>query len=467
MAVDNSLLKLIPKVDDMINNEKIAGAAQNISRPIVVEAIREVIDETREKILNAGEYKAPTPDADRLAEEIILRFERKNEMNLRKVINATGVILHTNLGRAPLSGDIRGKVWEIAENYSTLEYNIRTGERGSRYDHVSGLITKITGAEAAFAVNNNAAAVVLVLNTLAKGSRVIVSRGELVEIGESFRLPDILKQSGAELIEIGSTNKTRLPDYENALMENGPAVLLKVHTSNYKIVGFTEEVSLTELVGLGRKYSVSVIHDLGSGALIDFGKYGITGETTVQESVSAGADLVCFSGDKLLGGPQAGIIAGKKSLIDKIKKNPLTRAFRIDKLTLAALEATLRLYIDPENAVSSIPSLSMMTMPPEIIYSRADNLHAMLKAKVRNCAVSLEDGYSQVGGGSLPLLNLPARIVKIKPERVSTQELEEHLRDRRVPIIVTIRKDQICLDVRTVALEDFPLIVNAFEDILN
>ena len=463
----NDLLRAIPKVDDMLNNEKIAEAAQNMGRQIVVESIREIIDEERGNIINSEEYEADRLNPDRLASEIISRAGQKNEMNLKRVVNATGVILHTNLGRARLTGEIRDKVWEIAENYSTLEYNINTGERGSRYDHVSGLITKITGAEASFAVNNNAAAVLLILGTLAKGARVIVSRGELVEIGESFRLPDIMEQSGAELVEVGSTNKTRLSDYEHAIGEDKNAILLKVHTSNYKIVGFTEEVPLCELVKLGNRLGIPVIHDLGSGALVDLGKYGITGETTVQESVSAGADVICFSGDKLLGGPQAGIIAGRKSLIDKMKRNPLTRAFRIDKLSLAALEATLRLYLEPESVVAKIPALSMMTAPYEELKERAENLYNLLTDKIKHCTISIEDGYSQAGGGSLPLLDLAARVIKIKPEKISVNELEESLRNRRVPVIVRIHKDQICLDVRTMGDEEFPLVVSALEEVLN
>ena len=464
---NNELLRLIPKVDDMINNEKVAEAAQNMSRQIVIESVREIIDEERERILNSQDYDAGRLDEGRLAGEMISRAVRKNEMSLRRVVNATGVILHTNLGRARLADVIKDKVWEIAENYSTLEYNIQTGERGSRYDHVSGLIAKLTGAESAFAVNNNAAAVMLVLSTLAKGSRAIVSRGELVEIGESFRLPDIMTGSGAELVEVGATNKTRLSDYENAIAEDKTGILFKAHTSNYRIVGFTEEVPLCDLVGLGRKHGLPVVHDLGSGALIDLKQYGIAGETTVQESLSAGADVVCFSGDKLLGGPQAGIIAGKKALIDRMRKNPLTRAFRIDKLSLAALEATLRLYLDPDNALSQIPALSMMATPAEALRDRADELYGLLAGKVKNCVISVEDGYSQAGGGALPLLDLPARIIKVKPEKMSLNEAEERLRGRSVPVIVRIHKDQICLDVRTVRPAEFLLIAQAFAEILN
>ena len=463
----NELLRLIPKVDDMINNEVLTEAADKAGRQIILDAVREVIDETRNRILDSQDVEPDDLNINSLLKKIVLRACSVNEMNLKKVINATGVILHTNLGRAPINRELRDKVWEIAENYSTLEYNVQTGERGSRYDHVQGLITKITGAEAAFTVNNNAAAVMLALNTLAAGKSVVVSRGELVEIGESFRIPEIMEKSGAKLVEVGSTNKTRLSDYEKAVADGETGALLKVHTSNYRIVGFTEETGLSELVELGKTRGIPVLHDIGSGLLIDLGKYGIPGEITVQDSIKAGADIVCFSGDKLLGGPQAGIIAGKKDLIDKMKKNPLTRAFRTDKLTLAALEATLRLYLDTDSAVSRIPALSMITMPKEVLRQRSDILYELLVENVKNCVIFAEDGCSQAGGGSLPLFELPARIVKVKPLKLSANELEERLRNNRVPVIARINRDNVCLDVRTIRDEDFHLVVAAFTEILN
>ena len=413
---NNELLRLIPKVDDMVNNKKLSEAAGSGSRHLMLEAVREVIDETRNKLLSSETADPDDLNLNKIIEKIIGKIESSNEMSLKRVINATGVILHTNLGRAPLNAELAAKIWEIAEGYSTLEYNVATGERGSRYDHVGGLLSKLTGAEAAFAVNNNAAAVLLALNTLAKGARVIVSRGELVEIGESFRIPEIMEQSGAELVEVGSTNKTRLSDYEKAIAKGEAGALLKVHTSNYKIVGFTEEASLMELVKLGKSYNIPVLFDLGSGAIADLSRFGIEGEMTVRESIALGADVVCFSGDKLLGGPQAGIIAGRKTLVEKMKRNPLTRAFRIDKLTLAALEGTLKLYLDPESAVSRIPALSMMTMGIEEIKARADILYSLMSDKVKNCTVVIDDGYSHAGGGSLPLLELPTRVIKVKPQ---------------------------------------------------
>jgi L-seryl-tRNA(Ser) seleniumtransferase len=416
--------------------------------------------------LQFKEGEAASPDLDVLIDQVILRALSKNEMSLKRVVNATGIILHTNLGRALLSGVIKDKVWEIAENYSTLEYDVQTGKRGSRYDHVESLITKITGAEAAFVVNNNAAAVLLALSTFAKGEGVVVSRGELVEIGESFRLPEILEQSGARLIEVGSTNKTRLSDYRKAIEEEKPGLLLKVSTSNYRIVGFTEEAETSELKKLGNEYGIPVIYDLGSGLLTDLSMYGISGEPAIRESVAAGADIICFSGDKLLGGPQAGIIVGKADMVGKMRKNPLTRAFRIDKLTLAALEATLRLYIEPESAVKYIPTLSMMTEQPDSIKNRAERLFGLLEALIKNGGISIEDGQSQVGGGALPTLNLPTSIIKINTIKPNVQELEAMLRNNSIPVITRIHKDHICLDARTIRDADFEFIVKAFEKII-
>lgn len=467
MPVKSELLRLIPKVDDIVNNEKIVKISEEVCRQIVVDSIRKKIDETRERILHLGEHDLFEVDTEKMIEEIISIIQANNEMNLKRVVNATGVILHTNLGRAPLYHGLKDKVWEIAENYSTLEYNIDTGKRGSRYAHVEEIITKIVGTESALVVNNNAAAVLLILSTLAKGNQVIVSRGELVEIGESFRIPEIMKQSGAELVEVGATNKTHLSDYQDAIVDGKTGALLKVHPSNYRILGFTEEVELSELVKLGKSHGIPVIHDLGSGALIDFRKYGVSGEATVFDSVTAGADIICFSGDKLLGGPQAGIIIGNKALINQMKRNPLTRAFRIDKLTLAALEATLRLYFDQEKAIAHIPTLSMITMPLEVIIENAKRLHNLLMDQVKNCSLALEEGNSQVGGGSMPLQELPTRLIRIKPENIAVQALEEQLRGCQIPIIVRIHKDQIYLDVRTIKEDDFEYIVNIFKSFLN
>jgi L-seryl-tRNA(Ser) seleniumtransferase len=463
----NELLRQLPKVDDLINNTSIAEAAKHACHSIVLDAVRETLDEVRRGILNADVVDACLLGVDYLTDEIIKKITNKKTMNLRRVINATGVVLHTNLGRALLSNSIRDEVWEAAANYSTLEYDIKSGKRGSRNSHISGLIRNLTGCESAIAVNNNAAAVMLALNTLADGKKVVVSRGELVEIGESYRLPDIMLQSGAALVEVGTTNKTRISDYEGAVNEGDVGAILKAHTSNYRIMGFTEEVPLKELVKLGNKRGIPVIHDLGSGSLVDLTKYGLEYEPTVQESVSAGADVTCFSGDKLLGGPQAGILAGSESFINKMKKNPLARVFRIDKLTLAALEATLRIYLDSENAVNIIPALHMLSMPYDLIKTRAARLFDMLESRLGFCSISSEEGHSQVGGGALPLQVLQSMIIKIKPCRIALPEAEELLRNNCVPVIVRIHRDHICLDVRTVHDDEFQLVAEAFERILN
>ena len=459
-------------MDDIAKNEKISEAARSVGRKVVLESVREAIDETRNKILNSkdgaegvksGECGPFEPD--KLIEDILSKVELKTKMNLKRVVNATGIIIHTNLGRALLSKEIKEKVWEIAENYSNLEYNVHTGKRGSRYDHVRELITRLTGAQSSMVVNNNAAAVLLVLNTLAQGAGVAVSRGELVELGESFRLPEILEKSGATLVEVGSTNKTRVSDYRKVIETGEASLILKVNPGNYQIVGFTEEATISELKELGGEYGVPVIHDLGSGALVELGAYGIRGETTVHESVSAGADITCFSGDKLLGGPQAGVIAGKQELIEKMAKNPLTRAFRIDKLTLAALEATLRLYLNHEDAIGCIPVLSMIMEPLKSIYSRAKVLCSLIRSRADHCSVYVADGYSQIGGGALPLQNLPTTIIKVKPENFSLQELEERLRTGQNPVITRVHKDYIWLDVRTIREEEMSTVMNAFGEI--
>ena len=471
MQNKQALLRSIPKVDDVFNHEKIVDMMAVSSRRVIMDAIRKVIDQRRTEILEITEItntakESMSIDIESIIEDVVKEIQKANEMSLRRVINATGVILHTNLGRASLYSGIKDRLWEIAENYSTLEFDIATGKRGSRYDHVEAILTKLTGAESAMVVNNNAAAVMLILSTLGKGLDVVVSRGELVEIGGSFRIPDIMAQSGAHLVEVGTTNKTHLYDYERAIRSDETGAFLKVHTSNYRILGFTEAVTLDDLVALGHTHDIPVIHDLGSGSLIDFSKFGIEGEMSVHESVASGADIVCFSGDKLLGGPQAGIIIGKKHLIEQMKRNPLTRAFRIDKLTLAALEATLRLYLDPDKVMTQIPLLEMMTMPLEVIREKAMRLYRLLSDRTQRGHISLEEGISQVGGGSMPLQELPTVLVKIKPVELSVQQLETDLRQSQIPIIVRIQKDHILLDVRTIHERDFEYISNTIDWLL-
>jgi L-seryl-tRNA(Ser) seleniumtransferase len=374
--------------------------------------------------------------------------------------------VHTNLGRSLLAREAIENVAVIAGRYSNLEYNLKAGKRGSRYSHVEELVCEICGVEAAVVVNNNAGAVLLCLETLARNKAVVVSRGELVEIGGSFRVPDVMSKSGAILREVGTTNRTHPDDYENALEEN-TALLLKVHRSNFSVVGFTAEVGLQELVKLGAKHHIPVMEDLGSGTFVDFSKYGLQKEPTVQDSVKTGVDVISFSGDKLLGGPQAGLIVGKKHIIERIKKNPLTRALRIDKMTLAALESTLRFYPQEEGAISKIPTLRMITEPVARVAQRANLLRQRLQA-IGNSRLQHEriDLASKAGGGALPLLELPSCGVSLRIEGVSTNTLEKRLRAYDPPIIVRIEGDSIILDLRTMQENEIPTIISAFQTIL-
>lgn len=462
------ILRQLPKVDELLVNENIKPYLNQVPRTIVIDAIRQQIDAVRNTILSglADEIlENGQLNLEYLIQKITFAIEEKNQKSLRKVINATGTILHTNLGRSLISDEIKEYVFEIASRYSTLEYDVKEGKRGSRYSHVEKIITQLTKTEAALVVNNNAAAMMLILSTVAREKEVIVSRGELVEIGGSFRIPEIMEQSGAILKEVGTTNKTHLRDYVHALDEERTGALLKVHTSNYRILGFTEEVDLKEMVDLGKNKDIPVIHDLGSGALIDLNEYGIFDEPTVMESINTGVDICCFSGDKLLGGPQAGIIIGKKEWIDKMKKNPLTRAFRIDKLTLAALEGTLHLY-QREEAVEKIPTLKMITMEKDEIKSRAIEIYNVIK-DLKNVEVRLIEGFSQIGGGSVPLYELPSWMIEIKPSIISVNELEKALRTQRLPIIARIYKDAVLLDARTIEKESLQYVAKTIKQMFN
>lgn len=461
------ILSTLPSVDELLNHKKILSLVQEVPRRVVVNEIRRSIENYRKKILQIDETSLNTfkIDIEEIIYNIISNSHKFMRMNLREVINGTGTVLHTNLGRSLLSNNIKDEIWNVASGYSTLEIDVSTGKRGSRYSHVTEIIKFLTGAEDALVVNNNAAAVMLVLSTMAKNKEVIVSRGELVEIGGSFRVPDVMEQSGAKLVDIGTTNKTHLWDYENAISEN-TAAFLKVHTSNYKILGFTDSVSVKDLVDLGNKNNVPVIEDLGSGVLVDLQKYGLTHEPTVQESVAAGADIVTFSGDKLLGGPQAGIIVGKKCFIDKMKKNPLTRAFRIDKLTMAALEATLKLYLDEENAIKNIPTLKMLTESLDSIRQRTNILYEMILSKGLDLEVNISNDYSEVGGGSLPLEKLPTYTLTLRSKSISVSQLESRLRKYSIPIFTRVQDDRVILDLRTIKQEQYEIIVQALVEVM-
>ncbi|MDY0094248.1 MAG: L-seryl-tRNA(Sec) selenium transferase [Candidatus Vecturithrix sp.] len=457
--MNRHLLRHIPKVDDLLQDKAILVLLEHSPRRIVVEAIRKVLEELRQAILQDGLQELSQQNIiDRIRAGVLVQIQR----HLKRVINGTGIIVHTNLGRSNLSQKAIEAVVETADHYSNLEYDLQKGQRGSRYSHVEETLCELLGCEAALVVNNNAAAVLLALSTLGKGKEAIVSRGELVEIGGSFRIPDVMQQGGCVLSEVGTTNRTHLRDYEQALNEN-TALILKVHTSNYRIVGFTKSVSLQDLKTLALKAGVPLVEDMGSGLLISLMPYGLVDEPTVQESLTAGVDVITFSGDKLLGGPQAGIIVGKKPYIEAMKKHPLNRALRIDKMTLAALEATLMHYRDTHDALTAIPTLRAIAVPVSELYDKAERLFALL----REAAIPADiiATASQVGGGALPVQELPSYGVALQLAGYSPNQLEETLRKGTPPIIGRIVKDQYLLDVRTLEEEEFLQIVTQLEQL--
>lgn len=455
------MLRAIPKVDELLGMEPLQALAGQMPAPALREAVREELEALRRRIL-AGDIDH-IPNREDLCAAVCRRAREASLPSLRGVVNGTGVTLHTNLGRACLSHRAVEAVVGVAGGYSTLEYDVDAGRRGSRHSHVEALLCAVTGAEGAMVVNNNAAAVLLILSALGKGGEVITSRGELVEIGGSFRVPDIMVQCGCALREVGTTNKTHLSDYERAITPETRA-LLKVHTSNYKIMGFTESVPLAELVALGRERGLPVIEDLGSGSLVDLEQFGIHGEPTVQQSVQAGVDIISFSGDKLLGGPQAGIIIGRKDYIETLKKHPLARALRVDKMTLAALRETLYAYTDPAMAVREIPTLAMLAVPEHVLREKAELLcRALADRGVTARTVPAQD---QVGGGSVPTQLLPAWAVAIDPGRLTVDGLEAALRRRERPIIGRITHEQYLLDTRTLWESDFDYIAEAAAEVI-
>lgn len=456
MTDKNKMLRQLPKVDELIHVMR-EGGWSGVPEIIIKTAVRKEIDTVRQRILSEHDYQFSSVD---LLRRIHAEIEAASRPHLRKVINATGIVLHTNLGRARLSKAVSEQLAALGGGYSNLEYNLENGERGSRYEHVEGLLTMLTGAEAALVVNNNAAAVYLILDSVAKGQEVIVSRGELVEIGGSFRVPEIMQASGCRLVEVGTTNKTHRFDYEAQLNEHTGA-LLKVHTSNYKIIGFTEDVSLQELREVADSRGLPVIYDMGAGLLADLQAFGFGGEPTVRQCLEEQADLVCFSGDKLLGGPQAGIIVGKAKYIQQMKKNHLLRALRIDKLTLAALELTLRQYLSPEDALKQIPTLRMLTTGAADLKAKAEQLYAMLvPSQGRNYEVIPIE--SQVGGGSMPGLSLPSFGVAAAIDGISADRLEQMLRASSIPVIGRIVKDRVVLDVRTIESDELNVVAACF-----
>ena len=446
-SMDSSLFRKIPQLNELLCEPPVAALEQAWSREEIVAALRIVLDNVR----NDVRMGSPLPDfaSNDFANKIRTELHQRREPSLRPIINATGIVIHTNLGRAPLAPSALKAIEETARGYTNIEMTLATGKRGSRYDHVRELLRELTGAEDAIVVNNCAAAVTLCLATLAKGREVIVSRGELIEIGGSFRIPDIVTQNGAVLREVGTTNKTKLSDYETAVNEH-TAVLLKTHTSNYRIIGFTAKPSVKELSELAEAQKLNFIEDLGSGTLIDLSEYGIADEPTVAQRIAQGVHLVTFSGDKLLGGPQCGIIAGKAHLIDRLKSNPLLRAMRIDKLSLAALEATLRLYKPPHVAENDVPVLRMLTTAKEDLEKAAQEFAKQINP-MDHMTCRVEELDSEAGGGSLPGTALPSFGVRLRCDHLSTTEFATALRASKPPIIARVSGGDVVMDMRTIA----------------
>lgn len=450
MKNKNELLRKLPKVDECLNALESFIQEHKIPMRLAKKAIQTSIEEIRADVLN-GSIKEIDKSDEAWADLFVSAINDLTSFNLRRVINGTGVIVHTNLGRSLLSDDVTAQLAVAGSNYTNLEFDLATGKRGSRYSLVEELICDLTGAEAALVVNNNAAAVLIVLETLARDKEVVVSRGQLVEIGGSFRIPDVMKKSGAHLVEVGATNRTHLYDYENAISES-TGLLLRVHTSNFRIIGFTSEVPAAELNELGTKYNIPVMEDLGSGCLIDLSQYGLPAEPTVQEVVKSGIDVVTFSGDKLLGGPQAGIIVGKKKVIDLIKKNPLNRALRIDKFTLASLEGVLRQYYDPVRVLSENRTLKMISEDTASIKKRAQRLKRRIgNTLTQFCTFTVVPAVSRVGGGALPEYSLESWAVELKPREKDVATLEKDFRALPVPVIGRIENDRFLIDLRTIS----------------
>lgn len=451
---DKSLLRLIPKVDSVLDHPAVKELFKTVPELMVKDAVRREIDHTRSMVLGGKIADDFDLSLDSVAGAAAVRVMEMDRPRLRRVINATGVVIHTNLGRSPLPEEAVRQIGMAARGYSNLEYDIDAGVRGSRDDLVEELLCRLTGAQAATVVNNNAAAVMLLLRTMALGKEAVVSRGELVEIGGSFRIPDVMEASGARLTEVGTTNRTRISDYRKAITAD-TGLLLKVHTSNYRILGFAEEVSIEELAALGKEHGLPVAVDLGSGCFVDLRDLGLKhSEPTVKEILAQGAEVVTFSGDKLLGGPQAGIIVGAREHLQAIKKNPMKRALRVGKLTLSALESVLKAYLDPATAAEKIPTLRMIAASKEALASRVRRFGRKLSDL--QVEVTTIPSVSRVGGGSLPLEELPTMLLGLQPQGMSANDLEERLRLQDPPVVARIVDDKLCLDLRTVASRELP-----------
>lgn len=459
MKDTEKLLRSIPNVDRLLRSETLIACS--LPRSVVTEAVRQTLEGLRARII-AGEASDIPDDAD-ICSVALRAAQAVYNAGIRPVVNATGVILHTNLGRACLSEKAAKAAYLSSRSFSSLEYDLAAGERGSRTAVLEAQLKRLTQAESALIVNNNAAAILLILSTIAAGGHVVVSRGELVEIGGSFRIPEIMELCDCKLREVGATNKTRLADYE-AVIDDDVRALMKVHTSNFKIIGFTEAVSLKSLVGLGNKYNLPVIEDIGSGALVNPEKYGITGEPFAAESIAAGADVVSFSGDKLLGGPQAGIILGKEKYLSRMKKHPLYRALRVDKMTVAALEETLRAYSDIHRAERELPVLMMLSASPELLLSKAEQLCSLLQNK--GVSAEVVPSMSTVGSGAVPGRELSSYAVSLIPGSGGAAALDSRLRTLEKPIVGRIVKERYLLDVRTVFENELAYIADAVAEVI-
>jgi L-seryl-tRNA(Ser) seleniumtransferase len=456
-----ALLRQVPSVDELLLRPAIAALSKRMDRDYLVTTIREVLTDTRSTLTSGSISTEELVSPLALEQKIIEAVNQEFAPSLRPVINASGVILHTNLGRAPLSGLVIEEFRRAATHYSNLEYNLAEGVRGKRDTHTSRLLQRLTGAEAAIVVNNCAAGLLVTLAALARGGEVIVSRGELIEIGDGFRIPEIMEQSGAVLREVGTTNRTRVADYENAISEK-TRMLLRVHPSNFQVTGFTEKPEVSELISLGQRVNLPVVEDLGSGCLIDLSGFGVS-EPTARESIQAGFSLVLFSGDKLLGGPQAGIIAGKKDLVAKVRHHPLFRALRVDKLTIAAMEVTLRAYL--QASWDDLPLQRMLRLTQAQLAERTEAFVEVLRRSISagGAEIELVDGASLLGGGSTPSQSLPTKLVRIASSRRSAAQLEARLREGHlsIPVIARIEDDRVLLDLRTVFPEQEPALAHS------
>jgi len=459
----SQIFRYLPSVDQVLSSLVTVEEFRDLPRALIKDLVNEFLDICREEIRSGAITKEEQLVLNALLPRLTAFVRVQSRPHFRRVLNGTGVVIHTNLGRSILAKSAIKAVSEACGHYSNCEFDLSTGHRGSRYSHVEKILCDITGAEAALVVNNNAAAVFIMLETLAKGQEVIVSRGQLVEIGGSFRIPDVMTKSGAILHEVGATNRSHVHDYENAINDNTGA-LMRVHTSNFRVVGFTKEVTLPEMRELGDKYNLPVIEDLGSGSLYSLQGEGLLGEPTVQQTVAQGADVVSFSGDKVLGGPQAGVIVGRKEYIDRIKKNPVNRAMRIDKMTLAALEATLRLYLDMDEARRKVPTLKMITASQEALKSKARRLaDAIRTALGERAVVSMKKGVSRVGGGAFPEYDLPGTMVSVGVKDIFVGDLKEALLQTDPPLVARIEDDEFLLDPRTLASTELKLAASALE----